>query len=484
MVFPIVGGTQDTSYEISNSLKFNDNDSPELYRTLGTPTNNKIYTFSMWVKRGCITGSGQSWIGHYDGSASNPFVVVQFRGDDSLRISAYDDETTTAMNLRTNARFRDHSAWYHIVLAFDTTQGTGSNRVKVYVNGNQVTSFHTETYPDQNKVLAFNKASTEAYYGVYKYGNSGSGGNFYDGYIAELHFIDGQQLAQTNFGKFDNNNVWIPIKYEGTYGDNGHFFEFKQTGTSANSSGMGADTSGNDNHFTLANLDATDSVEDTCTNNFATLNPLDDQIGSTVLADGMLDFTGHDGGAGRIISTIGVTAGKWYAEFKIKNTHKSRIGIIDSTGRDSNNALTNDEVAYDTPGGYVYTALNGTGNDTGANSQSDGVDVTNPSANDILGVALDADNEKVRFFLNNTALTSDGDGFTPLQRAGTDETYFFFVRDGSGSNDDVPNIIANFGNPPYTPSSVANDENGFGTFEYAPPSGFLALCTKNLGSNG
>ena len=97
MVFPIVGGTQDTSYEISNSLKFNDNDSPELYRTLGTPTNNKIYTFSMWVKRGCLTGSGQSWIGHYDGSASNPFVVVQFRGDDSLRISAYDDETTTAI---------------------------------------------------------------------------------------------------------------------------------------------------------------------------------------------------------------------------------------------------------------------------------------------------------------------------------------------------------------------------------------------------
>ena len=177
MVFPIAGGTQDTSYEISNSLIFNDGDSPELYKTLGAPTNNKIFTYSFWTKRGADTGSSVTMIGHYDGSASNPFVTVQFRSDGVFRIEAYDNDTTSVMNVRPSQLFRDFSAWYHIVMAFDTTQGTASNRLKVYVNGNQVTSFQSsyETYPDQDKVLAFNKENTEAYYGVYKYGNSGSG---------------------------------------------------------------------------------------------------------------------------------------------------------------------------------------------------------------------------------------------------------------------------------------------------------------------
>ena len=177
-----------------------------------------------------------------------------------------------------------------------------------------------------------------------------------------------------------------------------------------------------------------------------------------------------------------MTQGKWYAEFKIKNTHKSRIGIIDEVGYARNNA-DNDGVDYDTPGGYVYTYLEGTGNDTGDNSTSSGVDVTNPSADDILGVALDADNEKVRFFLNGSALTSDGDGFTTLQRTGQGLFKFFHVRDGSGSGDDEPNIICNFGNIPSTIGSP-NTDGKYGKFYYAPPTGFYALCTKRLAEFG
>ena len=177
-----------------------------------------------------------------------------------------------------------------------------------------------------------------------------------------------------------------------------------------------------------------------------------------------------------------MTQGKWYAEFKIKNTHKSRIGIIDEVGYARNNA-DNDGVDYDTPGGYVYTYLEGTGNDTGDNSTSSGVDVTNPSADDILGVALDADNEKVRFLLNGSALTSDGDGFTTLQRTGQGLFKFFHVRDGSGSGDDEPNIICNFGNIPSTIGSP-NTDGKYGKFYYAPPTGFYALCTKRLAEFG
>ena len=165
------------------------------------------------------------------------------------------------------------------------------------------------------------------------------------------------------------------------------------------------------------------------------------------------------------------------------STHKARIGIIDQTGHDANDAGTNDGVDYSVSDGYIYTYLNGTNNDTGNNSSSSGVDLDNPSANDIIGIALDADNEKVRFYRNGTAEGTEGDGFTPLQRTGTGETYFFHVRDGSGSGDDEPQIECNFGNAPFSISS-GNTDGKYGNFEYAPPSGFYALCTKRLAEFG
>ena len=140
----------------------------------------------------------------------------------------------------------------------------------------------------------------------------------YDGYLTETHLVDGSQLAPTSFGEFDDNGVWVPIKYTGTYGTNGYFLQFKQTGTSQNSSGIGADTSGNDNHFAVTNLAATDVTTDTCTNNFATLNPIDLRVennsGGLTLTEGNLEAVGtNDGNRSRLQSTIGVSSGKWYA---------------------------------------------------------------------------------------------------------------------------------------------------------------------------
>ena len=484
MVFPIAGGNESKGYEISNSLRFNDGDSPELYKTLGSPTNNKIYTFSFWTKRSAITGSSVTMIGHYDGSASNPFVVVQFRSDDKLRVTAYDNDTTSVMNLRTNAQFRDHSAWYHIVLAFDTTQGTASNRVKVYVNGNQVTSFHTETYPDQNKVLAFNKQDTEAYYGVYKYGNSGSGGNFYDGYITELHFIDGQQKAQTDFGRFDDNGVWIPKKYTGTYGNNGHFFEFQQTGTSANSSGIGADTSGQDNHFAVTNLAATDVTEDTCTNNFATMNPLESdrqQGGAATFAEGNLQITTSyvDSNYQRypqVYSTQAVSSGKWYFEMKISTSDTDSFIGVHSPDNYASDSTTNPYGGYASTGA-IYTSRGAVRiND----AQTTGLGTT--SQNDIVGCALDIDNNKVYFHKNGTYVQSgDPAGNSGGQAIPSGYIYGFTVGNDTSSNSGTMQV--NFGNPVHTISS-GNTDGKYGNFEYAVPSGFYAVCTKRLAEFG
>ena len=478
MVFPVVGGNESKGYDISNSLRFNDGDSPGLAITPSGAGNRKTWTYSGWVKRSALT-TGQEHIFMVNGGNSDStWVQLRFE-DNDFTFSFYNQRA-----IRTDRKFRDSSAWYHIVVAVDTTQGTDSNRIKLYVNGVQETSFSETNYPSQNDDTGVN--------GTYRHfigGEGGTSGNasgsFYDGYMTEVHLVDGSQLLPTSFGEFDDNGVWIPKKYSGSYGTNGFFLQFKQTGTSQNSSGIGADTSGNDNHFAVSNLAALDVTEDTCTNNFATLNSVDHRVEDATLSEGNCKLVGANGNDGASTSTIGVTSGKWYAEFKFLNNHKSRVGIIDQTGHLANANNVNDGVHYDFTGGYIYATLNGTGNDTGDNSTSGGYDVTDGSTNDILGVALDADNEKVLFTLNGTTLGQEGDGFTNLQRQNTGETFFFHVRDGSGSGDDEPQIVCNFGNPPPDFSiSSGNTDGKYGNFEYAPPSGFYALCTKRLAEFG
>ena len=476
MVFPIAGGNESKGYEISNSLRLNDGDSPKLEFTPSSTGNRRTFTFSFWFKRGVLGTSQYFFYTDNNGSGSTDFLIF-INSSDKFSIGFLD---SSQKYLTTNRVFRDVSAWYHAVVAVDTTQSTASNRIKIYINGVEETSFGTDNRSDlgQNTELDFSRQAVHRI--------SGQGSSAYiDGYLTEYHVVDGTAKAQTDFGEFDDNGVWIPKKYTGTYGTNGFFLEFKQTGTSANSSGIGADTSGNDNHLTPVNFAALDVTEDTCTNNFATLNSVDHRVEDATLSEGNCKLVGANGNDGASTSTIGVTSGKWYAEFKFLNDHKSRVGIIDQTGHDTNGNNVNDGVHYDFTGGYIYATLNGSGNDTGDNSTSGGYDVTDGSTNDILGVALDADNEKVLFTLNGTTLGQEGDGFTNLQRTGTGETYFFHVRDGSGSGDDEPQIVCNFGNPPPDFSiSSGNNDGEYGNFEYAPPSGFYALCTKRLAEFG
>ena len=480
----LIGGANsaaDTGYDIDNSLRFNDDDSPELNMQLDTPTSDKIYTFSLWAKRGNL-GLNSTLIGHYSGSGDSLLGVIQFTSAGKLRVSAYDDEyDASPTNFLTTRVFRDPSAWYHIVIAVDTTDGTEANRFKIYVNGVQESVFDTEAYPTLNKVMVWNKDDMYAYYGIYKY----AGGVEHDGYISELHFIDGTQLAASAFGEFDEDSgIWKPkdAKDDLTYGNNGHYLEFKETGTNQDSSGIGADTSGNDNHFAVTNLAATDQCVDTPTNNWATFNPLEPDVASgetltpLVYSEGNLKVVGQTSGTGYsfAISTIAVSSGKWYYEFYRPDTDSGTVicgcqnpGLYDSSGLHS---LTNSN-----GGGVGIRGSNGTlYNDGSESSPANGTEYKD--AGDILSVKLNMDDNEISFSTNGAAYTSGISLSSYVLSSG-------FVSPGANIGDDEE-LIVNFGNPVWVLSSGNADANGYGNFEYAVPSGYYALCTKNLAEYG
>ena len=254
MVFPIAGGNESKGYEISNSLRFNDGDSPKLEFTPSSTGNRRTFTFSFWFKRGVLGTSQYFFYTDNNGSGSTDFLIF-INSSDGFRTGFLDSSQKYFGPSRV---LRDPSAWYHAVVAVDTTQASASNRIKIYINGVEETDYAIDNRSDlgQNTELDF---SRQAVHRISGYSSSA----YIDGYLTEYHVVDGTALDATSFGEFDDNGVWIPKKYTGTYGTNGFFLEFKQTGTSANSSGIGADTSGNDNHFTPTNLAATDITEDT-----------------------------------------------------------------------------------------------------------------------------------------------------------------------------------------------------------------------------
>jgi hypothetical protein len=279
MVFPILGAnTESAAYEIENSLRFNDGDSPDLDRAV-VAGNRDIFTFSTWFKRSTLKSSGEQFLfaGSTDGS-NNTEMKLQ---NDQITFITYDGSSNISY-VRGSAKLRDLSAWYHVVYQIDTTQGTAGNRVKIWINGSQVTTLDQNTYQNQNTDTMMNANG-----GTHRIGaDARTAANFFDGYIAETHYLDGTAYDASYFGETNDNGVWIPKQYTGSYGTNGFFHEFKQTGTSQNSSGIGADTSGNDNHYAVSNLAATDVTTDTPTNNFATLNSLSDISTSVTFTEG------------------------------------------------------------------------------------------------------------------------------------------------------------------------------------------------------
>ena len=459
-------------FEVANSLRFNRGSSDFLNKTLGTPTDIDKATFSTWIKFSDVTSSNDTAIFAATADGNNTTHLEKL-GSQVFRLNMREGSSYIGV-LTTNRKFRDPSAWYHIVVAFDTTQGTGSNRVKLYVNGVQETSFSTATYPTQNVDLRFNTSGQ-----VFRIGHRGDAGNYPDAYFAETVFVDGLQLAADSFGEFDEDSgIWKPIKVSGlTFGDNGSYLEFKGSGTSANASGMGADTSGNTNHFTVNNLTAIDQSIDTCTNNFCTLNPL--QIGprnnqadsAGTFSEGNLNVL-MTGSGDDFAGTIAVSTGKWFYEVKLLTAANHGAGFTlltdftDTTATASNAGIVNKDFQYG-------SAEGGSGSKIANNGNTDVAPQNNFDDNDIIGFAFDIDGGTLKIY-NNGSL----DRTISSIPAGT------YIPIGGDDSSTDANLAFNFGSPAYAISSSNADGNGFGNFEFAVPSGYFALCTKNLAEYG
>ena len=448
-------------YEIDNSLRFNDGSSDYLNITQSAG-NRQIFTYSLWVKRSTL-GNRQRLIRDYNSSTAI-FQIYFESSNDTLFVLDYTDTNPNPIQIRTNQVFRDPSAWYHIVVSIDTTQATSSNRVKIYVNGSQVTSFAEENYPSQNFNSSGNQSGNTLYIG-----STGSG-DYYDGYMSEVVLIDGQQLDPTSFGEFDEDSgIWKPIDVSGlTFGTNGFYLPFE------NSAALGQDDSGNGNNFTVNNLTSIDQTTDTPTNNFATLNPLSST--ASTLSEGNLKFVYASGTYSNGKGTLAVSQGKWYVEAKattIAGTNYPGWGIADVGIDWSSNPDNGAYIGQQSNQAYGFFPQLGVYlNSSNILSITDVI-----SSGDIIGLALDLDSVQntLKIYQNGSLLGTAN--INPPNNA-----YIF----GASINTSASSAVTefNFGNPPYTISSGNSDGNGYGLFEYQPPSGYLALCTKNLATDG
>ena len=453
-------------YAVDNSCRFNDGSS-DGFSLSGQNGNRKTFTFSCWVKRGVF---GENFLFNSRIDASNHFLT-RFTGAHQLELV---NRTSASNNffVTTNRLFRDVSAWYHIVVAVDTTQSTANDRVKFYVNGVQETSFATQTIGSQNADLSLNVSTATHYIGQ----ENISGYNFFDGYMAETVLIDGQALDPTSFGEFDaDSGIWKPISVSGlTFGTNGFYLDFED------SSALGADVSGNGNNFTVNNLTAVDQSTDTCTNNFATLNPVYKSSSQPTFSEGNLRQAPNTTTYQNAFSTIGVTSGKWYVEMKVNGTANSANYFGVSAETEYDYLQSNGNVIGTTDKGYSIAMASGDKRTNGSNS-SYGSAIADT---DIFMIALDIDNAKVWFGKNGTWFAS-GDpasGSNPaFSSINTAYPYFF---GGAVYTAGYTSVDWNFGNPPFTISSGNADADGYGNFEYAVPSGYYALNTKNLAEYG
>jgi hypothetical protein len=431
-------------YSVGKSLRFRSSASAYLNRTPASASNRKTWTWSSWVKRGAITSPNCL----FAAGGSSTWGQISFTNDGTGNGIDCSFTAGTSAGTRTNAVFRDPSAWYHIVVAVDTTQATDTNRIKIYVNGVQQT-FAFTNYPAQNFDTQFNNTVAHR---LSANGNTAAA-EFFDGYQAETNFIDGQALTPSSFGAYDTNGVWQPAKYTGTYGTNGFYLPF---GTTTSTATLGNDSSGNSNTWTVNNISLTagttyDSMTDSPTvtsasvANYATFNPISRSYGTVTYSNGNLQAAA-DANWDACISTIAMTSGKYYFELVSPSAAPSMFVGVQTVGQ--NYSTINPQ---NFTGTIVYT-----GND--GNKKIDGTATAYGTAwgsGDIIGVAVDMDSQSITFYKNNTS-----QGAISFSSTGVaSKTLVVFVAAISNT------AIINFGQRPFT---------------YTAPTGFNALNTYNL----
>ena len=453
---------QDTGYDIDNSVKLEADNSEFFSRTPSSNSNRQTFTFSTWIKRTELGGVNAILEAFQDGSN---FFIVGIQNSDELIV--YNIDSGTDYGYKYTRLFRDTAAWYHIVFKSDTTNGTAANRWQVYVNGVEITTKSADYgTPPQNYNSNLNSTIS------HNIGKREDQGTFMSCYLAETHLVDGTALAPTAFGEYDDSGIWKPIEVDVTYGTNGFYLNY------ITASDMGNDKSGENNDWAENNIAAADQSTDTPTNNFATFNLLNPTYGASVISEGGTKAQGSGQNTfDNIQSTIAVTKGKWYCEMEPQ---------VDSAARNTAFGVVNLDTASFSGDHYGAAGFWSAGFDDGRlawhfyNGGGAGTETVNYGTGSgdtagTIGMAFDLDNGTLKFYIRNTQLSISASSIP----AGT---YAFF---GDVMGTASPYLNFNFGG--YTVNSISSaesDANGYGTFEYAPPSGYYALCTKNLAQYG
>jgi len=449
---PLIGasGNQGGAYNLTRSLRFRSSATAFLSRTPASAGNRKTWTWSGWIKRGALDGVLQNIFNNN----TTPIDGFYFDTNNTLKYRSFDG-ASEVINMVTTQVFRDASAWYHIIVAMDTTQATSSNRFKLYVNGVQVTAFSTATYPALNYDTGINSTT------VHQIGAYASSSTL-DGYLAEVNFIDGQALDASSFGETSTTTgVWIPKAYTGTYGTNGFYLDFEDTTSTTT---LGYDAAGS-NDWTVNNVSLTsgatyDSMTDVPTltsataANYSVWNPINNGLGGTVSFANMR-LSGVSGVFSRINSTIGVSSGKWYFEATLTTADSfTSIGI-------GQNNITNEYPGQDALS-YAQTLESA----LSINNNTQPSYGTAFSSGDVFMCAFDLDTNKLFFGKNGTWFGSSdpATGTNPVYTL-TAGTYNAIAR---------PNPLG------FSSNAVLDINFGQRPFTYTPPSGFVELNTFNL----
>ena len=469
---PLILGAQSAiaaGYSIDNSCRFEAGASQSMLKISSAGDQDK-WTVSIWVKRGTI-GATQYMTSWYQDNSN--YTAVYFEADDTINFLNQIGGGISG-KLNTTRVFRDPSAWYHIVAVYDSGNAEAGDRQQIWVNGVRETDFITESNVSLNEDSIGNKSGDDTILG-----QKGDGGVYLSGYLAEVVLLDGTAATPTSFGEFNSASptIWQPIDVSGlTFGTNGFHCDFEDSANLGNDANGGTD-------LTETNFAAVDQCTDSPTNNFSTLNPVDNYyVGRTFTNGNNTDVT-VSGKFAPAASTLGMNAGKWYWEVK-PTSRGAGVAYIIGVFSTQSIAAASELGTYANDWGYDSAVGEYRNNDSNT-SYGDTYDT-----DDIIGVALDLTNSKLYFAKNGTwqdsgdptsgatgtgAISITAVGSTPLGAYFSGLTYW-------ASN--TGTFSTNFGNPPYVNTSDAADENGYGKFEYAPPSGYLALCTKNLGSDG
>ena len=434
-----------------------------LNKSFSTATSQKIGTISFWFKISNFSNDG-NFLSTYEND--NNRTILKLNSSSQLEFQARSGGNVD-LRFDTNRKFRDTSAWYHLVIATDTTQSTAGDRVKIYVNGVQETSFATSTIPNQNVQPHYLYNNMTKVIGAYANGPA----NYFDGQMAHFHMTDGTAYQASTFGETDaTTGIWKPkVSPSVTYGNNGFFLKFD------NSANMGLDSSGQSNNFTTNGTII--QTKDTPSNVFASLNAID-AAGQTL---SNINLTGYNASSRCATSTLGFSKGKYYWECKVvtQNAYTMIVGIMN----DSNMGVLANLASNANGWGYVLQSNQDGGKSFHNNSTSSVLQSV--SQGDIIQIAVDSDAGKIWFGVNGTYVSSGNPATganAVFTNVSTDKTLIpaYTAYNGSGGN---PSLSFNFGNGFFgttVVTSAQNPDDGIGIFEYDPPAGYRALCTKSI----